>query len=108
LAFGASSTASAVGQDHKHDSRPALALVGSASETTREQLLYAEAHNGLNILYLDPMRLIENDIAEIIEVDKNLRSALDLGHDVALVVRSSREEIAATQRLAGARPFSHA
>ena len=99
LAFGASATAKAGSPDQKIDSRPALALVGSASETTREQLRFAEANHKLKMIYLDPARMIENDMSEIKDVGINLRSALDSGHDVALVVRSSREEIAATQQL---------
>jgi uncharacterized protein YgbK (DUF1537 family) len=99
LAFRASSTANAPSQDHKVDPRPALALVGSASETTREQLRFAEGDNKLRVIHLDAAHMIQNAMSEIVEVDRNLRSALDLGHDVALVVRSSREEIAATQRL---------
>ena len=99
LAFTGSSTPTAIGQDHKIDSRPAMALVGSASETTREQLGFAQSEGKLSVVYLDPARMIQNAMSEIVEVDRNLRSALDLDHDVALVVRSSREEIAATQRL---------
>jgi uncharacterized protein YgbK (DUF1537 family) len=99
LAFGASSTANAFGHDHKIDLRPALALIGSASETTRQQLRFAEANDELKMIYLDPARMIENDESEIKKTDVNLRSALDSGDDVALVLRSSREEIAATQRL---------
>ena len=99
LALGASATAKAGSPDQKIDSRPALALVGSASETTREQLRFAEANHKLTMIYLDPARMIENDMSEIKDVGINLRSALDSGHDVALVVRSSREEIAATQQL---------
>jgi uncharacterized protein YgbK (DUF1537 family) len=102
LAFGASATAKAGSQDQKIDSRPALALVGSASETTREQLRFAEANHELKRIDLDPARMIQNDMSEIKSIEISLRSALDLGHDVTLVVRASREEIAATQRL-GAR-----
>ena len=99
LAFGASATAKAGSQDQKIDSRPALALVGSASETTREQLRFAEANHKLKMIYLDPAAMIQNDMLELEKADANLRSALDSGHDVALMVRSSREEIAATQQL---------
>lgn len=108
LVFGASSSDNVSGQDHKIDSRPALALVGSASETTREQLRFAEAHHGLHLTYLDPAHLLQHNMTEIINVEKSLRSALELGHDVALVVRSSREEIAATQRLGAALKLSPA
>lgn len=102
LSFGASSITSVSSQERKIDPRPALALVGSASETTRAQLRFAESNHALEIVYLDTVQMFENDMATMIEVDKNLRSALDLGHDIALVVRSSREEIAATQRLGAA------
>jgi uncharacterized protein YgbK (DUF1537 family) len=84
------------------DPRPALALVGSASETTREQLRHAQANNHLNIINLDPARLIENGITAAAELEgacSNLRAAIDSGHDAALVVRASRDEIAATQGL---------
>ena len=87
--------------DHT-DSRPALALVGSASETTREQLLHAQTHKGLSIVSLDPTRMIENDIAaaeQLEQAHSSLRAALDRGEDVALVVRASRAEIVATQQL---------
>jgi D-threonate/D-erythronate kinase len=101
LAFGVASTSNTFDQDHPIDSRPALALVGSASETTRQQLDYAETNNQLNIIYLDPTRLIQNGTtaAELEQANSNLRTVIDAGHDAALVVRASREEIAATQQL---------
>jgi len=101
LAFGVASTSNTFDQDHPIASRPALALVGSASETTRQQLDYAETNNQLNIIYLDPARLIQNGTiaAELEQANSNLRTAIDAGHDAALVVRASREEIAATQQL---------
>jgi uncharacterized protein YgbK (DUF1537 family) len=99
LAFGVSSTEATSHQNHKIDSRPALALVGSASETTREQLHVAQTNHGLNIIYLDSARLIQNDSSELEEANSKLRAAIHMGHDVALAVRSSREEIAATQRM---------
>jgi len=102
LAFGDASTSNTFGQDHPIDSRPALVLVGSASETTREQLRYAQANNQLNIIHLEATRLIQNGssvAAELEEADSKLRAAINSGHDTALVVRASREEIAATQQL---------
>jgi uncharacterized protein YgbK (DUF1537 family) len=99
LAFGVSTAADTFGQDHTVDPRPALALVGSASETTREQLRFAEANHGLAIVQLDPIRMLQNSTSELNEVDTKLRSALDDGQNAALVVRSSRQEIAATQQL---------
>ena len=102
LAMEAASTIDGPSQDRPIDPRPALALVGSASETTRQQLKYAETNNGLNLICLDPMRMIENDAtaaAELEHVGSNLRGAIDSGHDAALVVNASRDEIAATQRL---------
>jgi D-threonate/D-erythronate kinase len=99
LAFGATSTANAFDRDHKIDSRPALALVGSASETTREQLGFAESNDRLNVIYFDPAAVIQDNNAELEKADTSLRSTLALGHDVALVVRSSREEIAMMQQL---------
>lgn len=99
LAFGTSPAADAFGRDQVFDSRPALALIGSASETTREQLRFAQSNSNLSVISLDPACLIQNDKLELEKADTDLRSALDLGHDVALVVRSSREEITATQTL---------
>ncbi|MEO8357593.1 MAG: four-carbon acid sugar kinase family protein [Chloroflexota bacterium] len=89
-------------QDQQLDTRPALALVGSASETTRQQLRYVETNSRLNIIQLDPARIIQNGrtaAAELEQVASNLRAAIDSGHDAALVVSASREEIAATQQL---------
>ena len=60
LALEVASTSEPFSQDHPLDPRPALALVGSASETTREQLRYAQTNNRLNIIYLDPARIIQN------------------------------------------------
>ncbi len=101
LAFGAASTSNSFDQDRAIDSRPALALVGSASETTRQQLDYAQINDQLNIIYLDPVRLLQNTTitAELEQANSSLLTAIDSGHDIALVVRASREEIAATQKL---------
>jgi D-threonate/D-erythronate kinase len=102
LAFGAAPTAAAAGQVGKTDSRPALVLVGSASETTRAQLDYAQHNNGLTIICLNAALLIQSDMtaaAELEQVYAGLRAALDSDQDAALVVNASREEIAATQRL---------
>jgi uncharacterized protein YgbK (DUF1537 family) len=89
-------------RNHLLDPRPALALVGSASETTRAQLRHAEANDRLKIIHLDPSRLIQNGTSSAAELKQALSrvcAALDAGHDTALVVRASREEIAATQQL---------
>jgi uncharacterized protein YgbK (DUF1537 family) len=102
LAFGVAATTDTVRQDHTTDPRPALALVGSASETTREQLRYAETHQGLNVIHLDPARLIQNKAAELTEATEKIHAALTSGSDVALVMRASRDEIAATQQLGSA------
>ena len=102
LALEVASTSDTFRQDHPLDLRPALALVGSASETTRQQLGYAQTNNQLNIIYLDPARMIQNGRTaadELEQAGSNLRTAIDSGHDAALVVRASREEIAATQGL---------
>src|SRR5688572_23013777 len=102
LAFGVASSAETLKQDHLPDPRPALALVGSASETTRAQLDYAQTNNVLNVIYLDPARMIQDGTSAEDELEKagsKLRAAIDSGHDTALVVRASREEIAATQQL---------
>jgi uncharacterized protein YgbK (DUF1537 family) len=102
LAFGVASTSHTFDQGRAIDSRPALALVGSASETTRQQLGYAQTKDQLNIINFDPSRLIQNGTtatAELEEANTNLLAAIDSGHDVALVVRASRAEIAATQQL---------
>lgn len=108
LAFQITDPSDPVNRGHTVDFRPALALVGSASETTREQLRYAQTHKGLNIIHLDPVRIIQNDSTALEEANADLRAALDSGHDSALVVRASREEIAATQRLGAALNLSAA
>ena len=111
LALSVASTSRTISQDHPIDPRPALALVGSASETTREQLRYAQTNNGLNIIMLDPARMFQNSATasdELKQASSNLRAAIDSGHDVALVVRASRDEIAATQQLGTALNLSAA
>ena len=111
LAFGVSSPSDTLSQTHSLDPRPALALVGSASETTREQLRYAQTRDNVKIIHLDPARMIQNGATSAAEVDQanlNLRAALDSGHDAALVVRASRDEIAATQKLGAALNLSAA
>jgi uncharacterized protein YgbK (DUF1537 family) len=108
LALGVDSTSEVVGQDQSLDPRPALALVGSASATTREQLRYAETYHGLNIIHFDPARLIQNKASELKEASEKIRAALNLSYDAALVVRASRDEIAATQQLGSALNMSAA
>lgn len=108
FAFGALSVVDASAQHHRVDSRPALALVGSASETTREQLRFAQANHSLDIIDLDPIQIIQNDAVEFEEAQSRLRTILKQHHDVALVVRSSRDEIAATQRIGAMRNLSDA
>src|SRR6185503_91334 len=69
---------------------------------TREQLGYAQTNNQLNIIYLDPARIIQNGTiaaAELEQAGSNLCAAIDSGHDAALVVSASRDEITATQQL---------
>jgi len=102
LALEVGSTSDTLSRDHPLDPRPALALVGSASETTREQLGYAQTNNQLNVICLDPARMIQNGTIAATELEQagsNLRAAIDSGHDAALVVSASRDEIAATQQL---------
>lgn len=102
LAFEVASTSNKLNANHAVDPRPALALVGSASETTQGQLVYAQSNNGLNIVSLNPAYMIQNGGTAAVELEQagsNLRAAMDAGHDVALVVRASRDEIAATQQL---------
>jgi D-threonate/D-erythronate kinase len=102
LAWRVVSTSNSFSQEHAPDPRPALALVGSASETTREQLRYAQTHNQLNIISLDPARIIQNGTTAAAELEKassNLGAAIDSGHNAALVVSASRDEIVATQQL---------
>ena len=105
LAFNVDSMSMAVHPEPSVDPRPALALVGSASETTRKQLQYAQTHNQLKIIRLDPTHVIQNGqtaAAELEKTESSLRALLASGHDAALVVNSSRDEIAETQQL-GAR-----
>lgn len=102
LAFGATGASAESGPAPALDRRPALALVGSASGTTREQLRYAQTHHGLKIIPIAANRLVQSDkslAAEVEQADSNLRAAFSSGHDAALVVNASRDEIAATQAL---------
>jgi len=111
LTLGVASTSDTFSEDHPIDPRPALALVGSASQTTQQQLGYAQANNGLNIIRLDPVPMIQNGrtaAAELEQAGSNLRAAIDSGHDAALVVRASRDEIAATQQFGAALNLSPA
>jgi len=101
LAFEVAPKTNELNQGHPTDPRSALALVGSASETTREQLQHAQTNNGLKIIHLDPARLVQNGAAAAAELDQahmELRDALEVGRDIALVVRASRDDIAATQQ----------
>jgi D-threonate/D-erythronate kinase len=101
LALGVNVTSGRFSHDQPFDPRPALALVGSASETTRQQLDYAQTNNRLKIVGLDPTRVIQNGTIAVDEFEQagsSLRAAIDSGHDVALVVSASRDEIAATQQ----------
>jgi uncharacterized protein YgbK (DUF1537 family) len=111
LAFDVTNRSISIHQDHRTDSRPALALIGSGSETTRQQLQYAQIHNGLHVIYLDAARIIQNSTAandELVRARADIMTAIDEGHDAALVVRASREEIAATQQLGAALNLSPA
>ena len=102
LAFGVESDSKTSREDHSADSRPALALVGSASETTHHQIDYAQAHNGLKVFCLEPAWLIQDDKTASNHLDQmysDVDSAIDSGQDVAFTVRASRADIAATQAL---------
>lgn len=102
LTLNGSSASAMVHQTHQVDARPSLALVGSASETTRQQLEYALTHHGLKIIDIDAAGLIQEGAVgsqEFEEATKNLRSAIRANQDAALVVRAARAEIAATQEL---------
>ena len=111
LAFEVASISNKLNPNHAVDPRPALALIGSASDTTRGQLAHAQTNHGLNIIYIDPTRLIQNGAIAADELERtgsNLRAAMDASHDAALVVRASRDEIAATQQLGAALNLSPA
>jgi len=102
LALEVAFTSDEFNENHQIDPRPALALVGTASETTRGQLSYAQTSHGLHIICLDPTRVIQNGTIaadELEQAGSTLRAAIDLGHNAALVVNASRDEIAATQQL---------
>lgn len=102
LAFKASPTAVPLDNDRTTDSRPALALIGSASEVTQQQLSYAEINCGLKIIHLDPTHIIQGGAIAVNERNdayRRLCQALQEDHNAALVVRASRAEIAATQQL---------
>ena len=111
LAWKVASPSDMFAQDHPLDPRPALALVGSASATTREQLRYAQTNCQLHIVSLDPARMIENariEAAELEQAVSALCTVIDTGQDAALVVHASRDEIAATQSLGAALNLSRA
>jgi uncharacterized protein YgbK (DUF1537 family) len=102
LSFEVTSTSNTFNQIHPIDPRPALALVGSASETTREQLRYAQSNNELNIIHLDATWLIQNGSSAAAELERavsKLHASIESDHDAGLVVNASRDEIAATQQL---------
>jgi uncharacterized protein YgbK (DUF1537 family) len=101
LALTSAASSDEIRPDHATDPRPALALVGSASETTREQLRYAQNASGLRVVHLDPGLLIQGGTVAAVELEQaesKLRAALDSAHEAALVARASREEIAETQQ----------
>lgn len=111
LAFGVNAAAQEVSSERPSDPRPALALVGSASETTRAQLVHAQTNNQLNLINIDAGWVIQNDTtaaAELEQAESKVRRAIHSGHDSALVVRASRDEIAATQQLGAALNLSPA
>ena len=111
LAFGVSVTSAKDGPESLLDPRPALALVGSASETTRAQLQYAQTNYRLKIIQVEAGRLIQNGKSAADELEQaasNLRDALSSGHDAALVVNASRDDIAATQALGASLNLSQA
>jgi uncharacterized protein YgbK (DUF1537 family) len=68
-------------------------------------LSYAQTNNGLKMIDLDAGCLIKDEAMVAAELEKahaNLRSGIESGHNMALVVRASREEVAATQQLGAA------
>jgi uncharacterized protein YgbK (DUF1537 family) len=102
LAFGVSAASDKHAEDRSSDARPALALVGSASETTRGQLDYAQTKHRLSIISLEAGWFLEHGTtaaSALEQAESDLRAAIELGQDAALVVRASRDEIAATQRI---------
>lgn len=106
LACGAPTDSIESRRDPSLDHRPALALVGSASETTREQLRYAQINHKLQIVQIDASRLILSDQTATDELGlahSSLGDALRSGQNAALAVKNaSRDEVAVTQAL-GAR-----
>lgn len=86
----------------KPNARPALVVAGSASATTRQQLQQALVRTGLRLITLDPLTLISGGAETDQERDRGLaavRAAVREGRDVGLTVSSSRDDIAATQKL---------
>jgi len=86
----------------ERDARPALVVAGSASATTRQQLKHALTTAGLRVITLDPLTLISGGAETDQEIHRSLsaiRAAVREGRDVGLTVSSSRDDIAATQKL---------
>jgi uncharacterized protein YgbK (DUF1537 family) len=72
---------------------------------------HAQAKDRLKIVYLDPTNIIQNGRAAGVEMEQaesNLRAAFTAGHDAALVVHASRDDIAATQQLGAGLDLSSA
>jgi len=102
LALGVASAVNSVNAERAMDPRPALVLVGSASETTRQQLHHAQTSNQLEIVSLDPINVIQNGPiaeAELERAGSSVRLAIHSRQDVAVVVKATRDQIAATQQL---------
>jgi len=102
LAVGLGQAGQTTTQTGNLDPRPALIVVGSASETTRQQLAYAQDKAGLHLIPLNPAPIVRGGDAAQVEIENVLSALTDsLSHNsaVALAVLSTRADIAATQQL---------
>jgi D-threonate/D-erythronate kinase len=102
LAAGLGQASQAATHTGNLDPRPALIVVGSGSETTRQQLAYAQTNVGLHLIPLNPAAIVSGGVDAQTEIENVLASLTDsLAHNnaVALAVLSTRADIAATQQL---------
>jgi uncharacterized protein YgbK (DUF1537 family) len=81
--------------------KPVLLLVGSASETTRQQIAEAQTV-GLRLTTLDPITIVSGGEVAKVEIERvvdTVRAALASEQDAGVAVQSLSDDIARTQQL---------